>query len=181
MQMENHSIIVQDAKIRTIYINGADYISLVDLMREFGYNQSFDDESEQIFYYDTFLLRWLKQRHTVWFLSVWERIHNPTFNIIQAVRIKSEVADNGYVLTPQRWSEATNAIGFYVKTEDDTYAHHEIAFDFGAWLSPEFKMYLFRKLQYFLPNMTLEFQQSLRFQRSMKTELSLILKHMKKV
>jgi len=50
----------------------------------------------------------------------------------------------------KKWSESTNAIGIIAKTgryDSGTFAHRDIAFEFGSWLSPEFKFYLIKEFQ----------------------------------
>ena len=53
------------------------------------------------------------------------------------------------MLTPQRWIEATGAIGIISKSGryGGTYAHKDIAFEFGSWLSADFKLYLIKEYQ----------------------------------
>lgn len=44
----------------------------------------------------------------------------------------------------RKWIEATDAIGMISKAgrNGGTYAHKDIAFEFGSWLNPVFKLYL---------------------------------------
>ena len=51
--------------------------------------------------------------------------------------------------SPQRWIEATQAIGITSKSGryGGTYAHRDIAFEFASWISSEFKFYLIKEFQ----------------------------------
>jgi len=126
---------VQGALIRVLGLNDEDYISLTDMVKKFG------DE--------TVLYNWLRNRNTVEFLGIWETIHNPKFKPIEFDRFRNEAGLNTFKLSPQKWSGATNAIGIKSKAGKygGTYAHRDIAFEFGAWLSPEFKLYLIKEFQ----------------------------------
>ena len=83
------------------------------------------------------------------FLGVWERINNPSFNSLEFEGIKNEAGRNSFFLFAKKWIEATGAVGLHAKAGryDGTYAHRDIAFEFGSWLSPEFKLYLIKKFQ----------------------------------
>ena len=71
-------------------------------------------------------------------------MHNPNFNYIEFDIIKINSGINIFVLTPQRWIEATNAVGIISKPGryGGTYAHSDIAFEFASWISPEFRLYV---------------------------------------
>ena len=132
-------------KKRIIHVKGAevtittrldqDYISLTDMLRRFG------DES--------ILYNWLRNRNTIEFLGIWEQLYNPAFKPIEFDRFKSQAGLNSFALSPKKWIEATNAIGLFAKAGrgGGTYAHKDIAFEFGSWLSPEFKLYLIKEFQ----------------------------------
>src|SRR6185369_572419 len=66
--------------------------------------------------------------------------------------IKSQAGLNSYKISVKEWVEKTNAIGLKATPGryGGTYAHPDIAFEFGMWISPEFKVYLvkeFRRLK----------------------------------
>jgi len=93
---------------------------------------------------------WLSTRYTVEFMGLWEQINNPDFNITEFSNIKNESGSNGFVLSAKKWIEKTNAIGIISKTgryDGGTFAHKDIAFEFGSWISPQFKYYLIREFQ----------------------------------
>jgi len=83
------------------------------------------------------------------FLGIWESVHNPNFNYGEFTIIKSQAGLNSYKLSVKEWVEKTNAVGLKAKAGryGGTYAHKDIAFEFGMWISPEFKIYLIKEFQ----------------------------------
>jgi hypothetical protein len=128
-------IIVQNTPITIIQISDEDYISLTDMMRA-------KDG-------DFFFHNWLRNRNTVEFLGIWEKVHNPDFNSVEFDRIKSMAGLNNYRLSVKEWTEKTNAVGITARAGryGGTYAHKDIAFEFAMWISPEFKVYLIKDFQ----------------------------------
>ena len=98
---------------------------------------------------DFFISDWLRNRNTVEFLGIWESVHNPHFNYGEFAIIKSQVGLNSYKISVKEWVEKTGAIGLRATTGryGGTYAHKDIAFEFGMWISPEFKIYLIKEFQ----------------------------------
>ena len=92
---------------------------------------------------------WLRNRNTIEFLGIWEELHNPTFNYGEFAIIKSQAGLNSYKISVKEWSNKTNAIGIVAKTGryGGTYAHKDIAFEFGMWISPKFKIYLIKEFE----------------------------------
>ena len=133
--MKNRVIFVQETEVAIATRHEQDYISLTDMVRKFG------DES--------ILYNWLRNRNTIEFLGIWEQIYNPDFKPLEFDRFKSQAGLNSFSLSPKKWIEATGAIGIYSKAGrgGGTYAHRDIAFEFGSWLSPEFKLYLIKEFQ----------------------------------
>ena len=132
---KSRSLSVQGTPVSFITRHEQDYISLTDMVKRFG------DESV--------LYGWLRNRNTVEFLGVWELINNPAFKPLEFERIKSQAGLTSFSLSPSKWVEATGAIGLFAKAGrgGGTYAHRDIAFEFGSWLSPEFKLYLITEFQ----------------------------------
>ena len=116
-------------------MNNEDYISLTDMLKA-------KDG-------DFFISDWLRNRNTVEFLGIWERINNPDFNYGKFAIIKSLAGLNSYKISVKEWVEKTNAIGLRATAGryGGTYAHKDIAFEFGMWISPEFKLYLIKEFQ----------------------------------
>jgi hypothetical protein len=98
---------------------------------------------------DYFISDWLRNRNTVEFLGVWESIYNPDFNYGEFDIIKSHAGLNSYRISVKEWVAQTNAIGIKATTGryGGTYAHPDIAFEFGMWISAEFKIYLIKEFQ----------------------------------
>jgi len=126
---------VQGIEIAVIQSNKADYISLTDMLKA-------KDG-------DFFIADWLRNRNTVEFLGIWERIHNPAFNYGEFAIIKSKAGLNNYKISVRDWVEKTRAIGLKATSGryGGTYAHKDIAFEFGMWISAEFKIYLIKEFQ----------------------------------
>ena len=93
--------------------------------------------------------QWLKNKDTVLFLGVWEQIHNPDFNSPEFEGIRNEAGRNSFFLSAKKWIERTRAQGLVATAGryGGTLAHQDIAFEFGSWLSPEFKLYLIKEFQ----------------------------------
>ncbi|MGE0932555.1 KilA-N domain-containing protein [Peijinzhouia sedimentorum] len=96
---------------------------------------------------DFFISDWLRNRNTVEFLGIWESVNNPDFIYGEFAIIKSQAGLNNYKISVKEWNEKTNAIGLKATTGryGGTYAHIDIAFEFGMWISAEFKVYLIQE------------------------------------
>ncbi len=92
---------------------------------------------------------WLRNYSTIKYISLWESLNNPSFNVLESEYIKNNSSENSFVLTAQDWIEKTNAIGIISKTGryGGTYAHRDIALKFASWLSPKFKYYVITEFQ----------------------------------
>ena len=137
MPKEKRSIIVvKNTPINVLLVGGQDYISLTDMAKNVGE--------------DSLIYNWMRNRNTVEYLGIWELIHNPSFKGLEFETFKKEAGLNSFHLTPRKWIEATGAIGIQSRAgryHSGTYAHKDIAVEFGAWLSPEFKLYLIKEIQ----------------------------------
>ena len=98
---------------------------------------------------DFFITDWLRNRNTLDFLAVWEQLHNPDFNYGEFAIIRNESGTNLFKISVKEWREKTNAIGLIAKTGryGGTFAHQDIAFEFGTWISPIFRLYLIKEFQ----------------------------------
>lgn len=92
---------------------------------------------------------WLRNRNTVEFLGIWEQLHNPDFKVIEFDDFRKQAGLNSFTLTAKQWVESTGAIGLMSKPGryGGTYAQKDIAFEFAAWISVEFKLYLIKEFQ----------------------------------
>ncbi len=93
--------------------------------------------------------KWIRNKNTIEFLAVWENLHNPSFNSPEFEGIKTEAGLNRFTMSAKQWIQKTNAIGIVASAGryGGTFAHTDIAFEFGSWLSPEFKLLLIKEFQ----------------------------------
>lgn len=130
------TIEVQGTAIAIVSMDKQDFISLTDMAKKFGD--------------DVLIYSWMRNRNTLEFIGIWEMIHNPCFKGLEFETFRNQAGLNRFSLTPRKWIEATAAIGFQSRAGrygGGTYAHKDIAFEFGSWLSPEFKLYLIKEFQ----------------------------------
>ncbi|MFH1096655.1 MAG: KilA-N domain-containing protein [Candidatus Desantisbacteria bacterium] len=132
------SIEVQGTAITVLNFVTDDYISLTDIAK---YKEP--DRSDHV------IQNWIRNRNTIEFLGVWERLNNIVFKPLEFEGFKNRAGLNSFVLTPRQWIDATNAIGLVSKSGryGGTYAHKDIAFEFASWISVEFKLYLIKEFQ----------------------------------
>ncbi len=92
---------------------------------------------------------WMRNRSTIEFLGLWEKINNPEFKGVEFDAFLYEAGSNSFILSPTKWIETTNAIGLITKRgrHGGTYAHKDIAFEFASWISAEFKLFLIKEVQ----------------------------------
>lgn len=133
-------IIIQN-QIITIKLSdkGDDYISLTDIAK-YKNNDSPDDV----------IKNWMRNKNTLDFLGIWERINNPNFKPVEFDGFKKEAGYNSFTLSPQKWIKSVNSIGFINKSGrygGGTFVHKDIAFEFATWISSEFKLYLIKEFQ----------------------------------
>ena len=134
--MSNKSMIVQGVEVHVTAKGEEDYISLTDMV------SNFDGGS-------TLIDGWLKNKDTIEFLGVWEKINNANFNSVEFDGIRLEAGTNRFRLSVKQWVQKVGGIGLIAKAGryGGTFAHKDIAFEFGSWLSPEFKLYLIKEFQ----------------------------------
>ena len=128
-------IIVQNTEITVSNVNGEDYICITDMLKA-------KDG-------DFFVTDWLRNRNTMEFLGVWERIYNPNFNYGEFATIRNQAGLNSFKISVKEFVARTGAISLQAKAGryGGTYAHKDIAFEFAMWISPEFKVYVVREFQ----------------------------------
>jgi hypothetical protein len=134
--MKNRTITVKGTEVTVTTRHEQDYISLTDMVRNFEGQGALIEQ-------------WLKNKDTVLFLGVWEQLNNPGFNSLEFEGIRNESGRNSFFLSAKKWVERTGGIGLEARTGryGGTFAHKDIAFEFGSWLSPEFKLYLITEFQ----------------------------------
>jgi len=130
---------VQQTSITVITVQAKDYISLTDMAN------AKDSESRAA----DIIKNWLRNRYSLEFLGTWEMIHNPSFKVVEFDHFKSLAGLPSFVLSVSEWIEKTSAIGIIVKKGKygGTYAHKDIAFEFGSAISVPFKLYLIEEFQ----------------------------------
>lgn len=134
--MSNHSILVNENEISIMQVNGENYVSLTDIMKNF--------DNEHAIY------SWLRNKNTVEFIGVWETLNNSVFNTNEFVTFKNEAGSNAFNLTPKKWIDATAAVGMRIKAGrygGGTFAHEDIAIHFCSWLSPTFHLYVIKEFK----------------------------------
>jgi len=138
MPKKKETVTVQGTEIAVLSHKQDDYISLTDMAKHKN-----PDATGLV------ISHWMRTGYTLNFLSAWERLHNPDFNVTDFGNIKMESVDNAFILSTKQWVERTKAIGIIAKPGryGGTYAHRDIAFEFATWLSPEFKLYLITEFQ----------------------------------
>jgi len=121
---------------KVISIAENDFISLTDMVRNLEGGNSVIEN-------------WLRNKNTIEFIGIWEELNNPNFKTLEFEGFKNEAGLNRFHLSTKKWVEKTNAIGLVAKSGryGGTFAHKDIAFEFGAWISPKFKLLLIREFQ----------------------------------
>jgi KilA domain-containing protein len=129
------SMTINDQSVNVTKIGDEDYICLTDIAKSYGANRVVDN--------------WLRNKNTIEFLGVWERFNNPDFNSLEFEGIKNTAGLNRFTISVKEWVSQTNAKGIVSKAGryGGTYAHKDIAFEFGTWLSPEFKLLIITEFQ----------------------------------
>ncbi len=138
--MERNSVIVvQGIKVSVTKFNNEDYICITDMVAaKEGEGRAAD-----------IIKNWIRNRGTIEFLGTWEIVYNPSFKVVEFDHFKREAGLPTFTLSVSSWVEKTNAIGIFSKKGKygGTYAHKDIAFEFGTAISPIFKLYLIREFQ----------------------------------
>ena len=128
-------IIVNTTEVSVLNLNGEDYICLTDMMK------AKDGEF--------FVTDWLRNRNTLEYIGIWEKIYNPNFNYGEFAIIRNQAGLNRFKISVKDFVQRTNAISLQSKAGryGGTYAHKDIAFEFGMWISPKFKLLLIKEFE----------------------------------
>jgi hypothetical protein len=132
-------ITVQQTEVTIVTFNEQDYISLTDMA----------NAKESMSRAADIIKNWLRNRYSLEFMGTWEMIHNPNFKVVEFDHFKSQAGMPSFVMSVSEWIEKTSAIGIFVKKGKygGTYAHKDIAFEFGSAISVPFKIYLIEEFQ----------------------------------
>ena len=135
---KKNEIIVRDVTIKTMNVNGMDYICITDIARQKNPNEPKD-----------VVKNWMRQKNTLEYLGLWERLNNPNFKGVEFDPLLAEAGSNSFTMSPSRWVELTAAIGIITKNGagGGTFAQRDIAFKFANWVSVEFELYLVMEFQ----------------------------------
>lgn len=104
MSKENQKIEVKNSEITIIKSDGEDCISITDIARHKNLEAT-----------GLVISHWLSTRYTIEFMGLWEKTHNPDFNVTEFRNIKNESGSNGFVLSGKNWINSTNALGIISK------------------------------------------------------------------
>ena len=139
MNKKTSLIMVQDTPVTIMNFDQRDYISLTDMAKA---------RTDAVRAADV-IKNWLRARTTLEFLGTWEVLYNPDFKVVEFDHFKSEAGLHTFTLSAKEWIEKTGAVGIYVQAGryGGTYAHKDIAFEFGSAISPIFKLYLLKEYQ----------------------------------
>lgn len=133
------TINVQQVSVQVIAEKEMDFICITDMAN------AKENESRAA----DIIKNWIRNRYTIEFLGTWEQMYNPNFKVVEFDHFRMQAGLNSFVLSVSEWIEKTNAIGFIVKKGryGGTYAHKDIAFEFGSAISAPFKLYLIKEFQ----------------------------------
>lgn len=132
------NITVKAVSVRTLKVNGTDYISITDIAK-----QKNPIEPKDV------VKNWMRLKNTLEYLGLWERLNNPAFKGVDFDPLLRDAGSNAFTMSPSRWVELTGAIGVITKNGagGGTYAQRDIAFKFASWVSVEFELYLIKEFQ----------------------------------
>ncbi len=132
------NITVKEVSVRTLKVNGTDYISITDIAK-----QKNPIEPKDV------VKNWMRLKNTLEYLGLWELLNNPAFKGVEFDPLLRDAGSNAFTMSPSRWVELTGAIGLITKNGagGGTYAQRDIAFKFASWVSVEFELYLVKEFQ----------------------------------
>lgn len=135
---KTHEIQVKDSIVRTLKVNGEDFICLTDIARRKNPSEPKD-----------VVKNWMRLKNTLEYLGLWEQLNNPNFKGVEFDPLLKEAGSNTFTMSPSRWAELTQAVGIITKNGKGggTYAQKDIAFKFASWVSVEFELYLVKEFQ----------------------------------
>lgn len=135
---KSYQIVVRDVSIRSLSIDGEDYICISDIAK-----QKNSVEPKDV------VKNWMRLKNTLEYLGLWEQLNNPLFKGVEFDPLLKDAGSNAFTMSPSRWIELTQAKGIISKNGPGggTYAQRDIAFKFASWVSVEFELYLIKEFQ----------------------------------
>ena len=82
-------ITVKNVSIRTMKVNGADYICITDIARQ---KNEMDPNGV--------IANWMRNRNTIEYLGLWETLHNANFNPLEFEGFRKEAGLNAFTFLP---------------------------------------------------------------------------------
>ena len=136
--VKSKQIKVKEVSIKTVRINGSDYLSITDIAKQKNAVEPKD-----------VVKNWLRLKNTLEYIGLWEQLNNPLFKGVEFDPLLRAAGSNAFTMSPSRWVELTGAIGIFTKkgAGGGTYAQKDIAFKFASWVSVEFELYLVKEFQ----------------------------------
>lgn len=133
---KSKKLVINGAEITVMKFGDEDYICITDMVKNLDGGSAIIEN-------------WLRNKNTIEFLAVWEQLNNPGFNSLEFEGIRKEAGLNRFHLSAKKWVKTTNAKGIISKTGryGGTYVHKDIAFEFGTWISPAFKLFLIKEYE----------------------------------
>lgn len=137
--VKNAVLNVQGTNISVTKYNEEDYICITDMAKGKDNNSRAAD----------IIKNWIRSKATIDFLGTWEMFYNPNFKVVEFDHLRKDTGVPTFTMSVSDWVEKTNAIGIFSKKGKygGTYAHKDIAFEFGTAISPVFKLYLIKEFQ----------------------------------
>lgn len=131
-------IVVREKEISITGSGDEDYVSLTDIARIKNSKEPKD-----------VIKNWLRNRATLEYVGLWEKINNTNFKGIEFDSLLLEAGTNSFTMSPTRFIREYNSKGFrvMVSKKGGTYAHKDIALEFASWISPEVKFYIIKEFQ----------------------------------
>jgi len=130
-----NKITVQGVDVAVKRVQDADFLSLTDMLK------AKDGEF--------FVKDWLRNRNTLEFIGYWEAAHNPDFKWGEFALLANKSGLNSFKISVEEFVSKTNSICIISRKGNGggTFAHQDIALEFGMWISPQFKVYLIKEYQ----------------------------------
>lgn len=130
---------INENEIRIMRVDNEDYICLTDLARY----KNPDNPGDVI-------IKWMSNKSSFDYYSLWEELFNEEFKLAESREFKKSSSEQSFTMSPSRWINRTNAIGFVSKRgkyNSGTFAHPDIALEFASWIDPAFKLYLIKEFE----------------------------------
>ena len=132
-------IVIKNVEINITGSSDEDYICISDIAKLTNLNGT-----------KYLIQNWMRSKDTIEFLGLWEVMNNSNFNVVEFDAFRNDAGSNRFSINPTKWIQKTNAIGIRTQRgrySEGTFAHHDIAFEFASWLSPEIKLYIIKEFK----------------------------------